>query len=253
MPILASDIEKRMRPKLDAEGSDRYLFDQDIKPAINSAIDTIVTMCNMAFADNKLSPEALRELVKVKIWQTSSYSRFYYNSADTSHVLWTVLAIYPKPTVNKGISSSTATTKDQSKFRDDLSFIKSEHSAKRLTFEEWNENSKNVFMPGNNLLQGALAEYSYLDMADYTSKSYDNVSGKTEFEIRPGIPNELVALAYLKRPTEINLSSDSVEFPDSLKELIAEIALNYISFKEGQTPLYQITVQGINTLIGLIK
>ena len=54
--IAVATLDELIRSRLDAIGSDRYLFDQDIKPAINSAIDISVAMFNAAFASNKLSP-----------------------------------------------------------------------------------------------------------------------------------------------------------------------------------------------------
>lgn len=255
MPILVSKIVELLQSSLDAEGSDRYLFDQDYKPAINSAIDATVDTFNAAFAANKLSPEQLRELTKVMVWQASSYSRVAYNEADTGHPLWTVVAVYPKPTCNKIASSGMSATKSTSKFRGDISFIKSDNSAKRLTLEEWNETRLNAFMPGNDLLKNnSLIEYSYLDFADYTSTSYTGNSNLPEIQIRPEIPNQLVAIAYLKTPNRVSVIGDSVEFPPSLTRFIVDVALNYISYKQGDnTTLYMVTAQSIQKLTSLMQ
>ena len=51
--IAVQTVVDRMKSVLDAEGSDRYLFDQDFKPAINSAIDWLVAVFNAAFSDKK--------------------------------------------------------------------------------------------------------------------------------------------------------------------------------------------------------
>ncbi len=254
MPILVQTIVDRMKQSIDGEGSDRYLFDQDYKPAINKGIEIMTSVFNKAFAENKLTPEALRELVKTKVWQLNSYSRFAYKKADTGHDLWTVLAMYPKPVLNKGVGSSAVSSNFQSKYRDDISFIKSKYAAKRLTFEEWNENVNNAFMPGNELIKGELSEYAYLDASDYTSKSYDASSGQNEFQIRPDIPGELIAMTYLKRPTVVTAIGDSIEFPESLTEMITEMSLSYIAQKQGDnTTLYQVTAQAINSLVNLMR
>jgi hypothetical protein len=255
MPILVQTIHDNMLADLDAEGSDRYTFDQDTKFAINSAIGILITWFNNAFGDKKLTPEVLRELVKVKVWQASQYSRVAFNSGDVGHEFWTIFGVYPRIESNKGTSGSSTTNKSQSKFRKELSFLRSKKSAKRLNFEEWNQNSLNVFMAGNTILSGSMADYAYLDFADYSSTTYDAGGGdKVEIEIRPAIPGELVALAYLKYPNQVSLITDSIEFPKSLTELISEIALNKISYKQGDgTNLYGVTTQNINRLISLIK
>lgn len=254
MPILVKTVVDRTLSLLDAEGSDRYTFDQDFKPSINSAIETIVTMFNEAFAEKKLSPEVLRELVKTKVWQANQYSRFSYSDADTGHPLWSVIAIYPKPVTNQGAASSSTTDKSESKFRGDLSFIKSDFSAKRLTMEEWNLNQSNVFMPGNNVIKGGLQEYAYLDPGDFTSSTYTGNPGQIEFSVRPDIPGELVAMAYIKYPTNVATINDSLEFPQSMTTLIVRIVANYISYKQGDgTNLFAVTRDEIGKLVNLIK
>lgn len=254
MPILVQTITNRMAAKLDAEQSDRYTFDQDYKFSINEAIEQLVTIFNQAFGENKLTPEALRELVKIKIWQTNMYSRVSYDPVDTGHPLWSIIAVYPEPKLNKAAAGSPDPDKAKSKLRKDLSFISSEKSAKRLTHEEWNQNSKNVFMAGNTILKGELLEYAYLDFGDYTSSSYSGATNKVEITIRPDVPGKLIAIAYLKYPDQINLISDSIEFPESLTNLIVDMSLQNISYKQGDsTSLFQLTDRNISTLVNLIK
>lgn len=254
MPILVQDIHNNMLAKLDAEGSDRYTFAQDTKFAINSASEIITTMFNQAFGSDKLSPECLKELVKVKIWQTNSYSRFAYNKADTGHSLWTIIGVFPEPKVNKSPASSPASDKSKSKYRADLTYISSDKSCKRSTLEEWNTNAKNVFMPGNTILSGELTEYAYLDFADYTSTSYLGNLDKMEIQIRPDVSNKLVALAYLKHPNPITSLSDFLEFPELLSTVITDVALHNLAYKQGDaTNLYQITDRSITQLINLMK
>lgn len=251
MPILVQTIVNRLKADLDAEGSDRYTFDQDYKFSINSAMETLITMFNSAFAENKLTPESLRELTKVKVWQASKYSRVNYDVADVGHPFWTIFGVYPKPVVNKGVAGIPLTNPDESKLRKDISFISSDNSAKRLNFEQWSQNRKNAFMPGNNILLGELSEYAYLDPADYSSTSYNTVG---EIEIRPEIPNELVGIAYLKYPSQVSSITDSIEFPEPLTDLIVEIALNAIATKQGDnTNVYAITERNITKLVNLIR
>lgn len=256
MPILASNLVQRIASILDAESSERYLFDQDYKPAINSAKDILVSLFNEAFAMKKISPESLREITYVKVWQANQYSRVSFDAADVGHPLWTILAVYPKPKCNRGGGASPQTDKAKSVLQKNLSFVSSVNTAKRLNFEEWNENIQNAFMPGNTLLNtaGGLEEYAYLDFGNYTSTSYTGATGTYEITIRPDIPGELVALAYLKYPKDITLDTDYLEFPESLTELLKTISLAKISEKQNDgTNLYGTQKEWLTNLISLTK
>ena len=252
--IAFQEVHNRILSRCDAENSDRYTFEQDTKYAGNSAMEILVTWFNQAFADKKLSPESLRELTNVKVWQANSYSRVAFNSQDVGHFLWTLLAIYPKPVITKKSAPvGFETTNSVSKFRPDITFIDSVQSAKRLNFEEWNENRDNAFMPGNDILKGKIAEYAYLDAADYSSSTYTSSVDKIEWTIRPAIPNEFVALAYLKYPRPVAAITDYIEFPLSLTELIVEIASSIVALKQPTQSLYAASEQNVNRLVSLIK
>ncbi|HHT9135891.1 MAG TPA: hypothetical protein ACFYEK_01460 [Candidatus Wunengus sp. YC60] len=254
MPILASTVQQRILATLDGENSDRWTFDQDIKPALNSAKDIIVSLFNEAFAMKKVSPESLREITYVKIWQANQYSRVSYDPTDTGHPLWTILAVYPNPKTNQKSSASTSGDKSKSIFMKGVSFVSSVDTAKRLNFEEWNENIKNPFMPGNEIIGGGLLEYAYLDFGNYTSTSYTGASGTYEITVRPDVSGNLVALAYLKYPKDITLESDFIEFPESLTELLKTIALSKLSEKENDgTNLYGTQKEWLTNLISLTK
>lgn len=255
MPIPVANIIVYLKSELDSNGSDRYLFEQDFKPAINASIDLVVAMFNVAFADKKLAPEQLRELTKVGVWQANEYSRIAYKESEIGYPFWTIVAIYPKPVTNVSAGSAQLTDKSTSEFKKDVSYIKANFVAKRLTLEEWNDNKDNAFMPGNDLLQGStLSEYAYLDFANYSSDSYTGNGGEPEIQVRPDVPNELVAIAFLKVPKKIELESDSVEFPVSLTQMISDLALNFISVKQSdQTTLYGVTTQNIQRLISAMK
>ncbi len=62
--IAVQTVVDRMIFGLDAEGSDRYTFENDFKPAINSSVEWLQAVFNQAFADKKLTEENLRDLVK---------------------------------------------------------------------------------------------------------------------------------------------------------------------------------------------
>ncbi len=249
--ISVQTVVDRMKSVLDAEGSDRYLFDQDFKPAINSSIDWLVSVFNSAFSDSKLSEEDLRELVKTTIWQTNAYSRIFLNELDLGYKIWSILAVYPKPTITPTTTPPVLPSPEISTFMGGISYLSSSNSAKRLTIEKWNKNDKNVFSAGNSILTGSLESYAYLGHIDYRSSTYN--SGGEEIEIRPSLNGEFVGVALLKSPDKISSISDSIEFPETILDLLFQKALNFVAYKQGdRTSLYSVTNQDIATLVKLM-
>ena len=249
--IKTQTIVDRMKSVLDAEGSDRYLFEQDFKPAINSAIDWLVAVFNSAFSDKKLSEEDLRELVKTTIWQANSFSRIYFNQDDLGYKVWSIMAIMPNPVVTPSTSPPALAYPEKSSFRGDLSFVDSFDSASRASLESWNENRKNVFAAGNESLDNELRSYAYLGHGDYRSSNYN--SGGVEVQIRPSVAGKFVAVTFLKNPNDVTDITDDIEFPETIIDLLFQKALNFISFKQGdKTNLYSVTERDISTLVKLM-
>lgn len=253
MPISVQEIVDRSTSALDAEDSERYLFDQDFKPAINYAQDWVVSVINRSMENNKFSGESLRELVKVGVWQANNFSRIAFNEAVMNEKLWSVLALYPNPVVSPFATPSPFPNKAESRYMPNLAFASGKACSNRLTLEQWNDNADNIFMPGNNILTGPLSDYAYLGFADYSSASYDN-PGKFELEIRPSVANKFVAMAYLKKPVTVTAIGDDVQFPDTLMDIMIEKTLMFMSAKQGdQTNLYAVTNADINRLVTLIQ
>jgi hypothetical protein len=249
--INSQALVDRMTSVLDAEGSERYLFEQDFKPAINSSIDWLVAVFNAAFSDNKLSEEDLRELVKTSIWQANSFSRIHFNQADLGYRIWTILGIFPKPTITPVTTPPPLNSPESSTFRGDLSYVDSYYAAKRLTIEEWNENRKNVFAAGNEVLKNQLESYAYLGHGNYGSSNYN--AGGEEIQIRPSVSGEFVAVTLLKNPDKITSITDDIEFPETVFDLLFQKALNFISYKQGDnTSLFAVTAQDVSTLVKLM-
>ena len=249
--INAQTIVDRMKSVLDAEGSDRYLFEQDFKPAINSAMDWLVAVFNSAFSDKKLSEEDLRELVRTSIWQANSFSRINLNETALGYNIWTILGIFVKPTVYPPLAPPALLTPETSVFRADLSYIDSDYDAGRLTIEQWNGNKKNIFAAGNEIMQTELKSYGYLGHGDYSSSAYN--AGGAEIQIRPSIAEEFVAITVLKNPEKVNAITDNIEFPETIIDLLFQKSLNFISYKQGDnTNLYTVTAQDVSTLVKLM-
>ena len=244
-------VVDRMKSVLDAEGSDRYLFDQDFKPAINSAIDWLVAVFNSAFSDKKLSEEDLRELVKTSVWQANSFSRIHFDEAALGYKIWSILGIFPEPTVYPATQPQPILSAAESLHISNLTYIDSQHSAKRLTIEEWNENRKNVFSAGNETLANGLKSYAYLGHGNYSSSQYN--AGGEEIQIRPSVAGQFVGVTVLKSPDKVSSVSDNIEFPETVFDLLFQKALNYISYKQGDnTNLFSVTAQDVSTLVKLM-
>lgn len=249
--IAVQTVVDRMKSVLDAEGSDRYLFDQDFKPAINSAIDWLVAVFNAAFSDKKLSEEDLRELVKTTIWQANSYSRIRFDETALGYKIWTILGISPEPTITPATIPPSLPSPETSVYRSDLSFIDSEYSARRLSIEEWNENRKNVFSAGNEVISNSLKSYAYLGHGNYGSSNYN--AGGEEIQIRPSVAEQFVAVTVLKNPDKITQITDDIEFPSPIIDILYQKALNFIAYKQGdQTTLFTVTSRDVATLVKLM-
>jgi len=94
--IPVQDIVNRVASMLDAEGSDRYLFDQDYRPAINSAKDWVLAVFKKIFSEKAISEESLRELVVIRVFQTSSFSRIALEQPTLGDEIWSILSVNPK-------------------------------------------------------------------------------------------------------------------------------------------------------------
>ena len=75
-----------------------------------------------------------------------------------------------------------------------------------------------------------------------------------EIEIRPYLDNQLVAVTYLVTPKQITADTDTISFPQTMKNLLIDKALNFIYLKQGDgTNLYSITEREISTLVQLMS
>jgi len=251
MAIPVQTVVTQMNSALDSEGSQRYLFDLDFRPAIHYGMEMIQTALTSVFADTKAPAEALRELINTRVWQTNDYSRFSFNPADLNNEkLWTILSIHPEALTIEAGTIDPLILGATSKVRLDLTFKGSEYSAERLTFEQWNQNSKNIFLPGNTSITGALKRYAYLDFSSYVSNNY-NPAGTYEVEVRPGVSRKLVGMRYLKYPVMPALITDTIPFPDSLTNLIVDSALSFVAKKQGDnSTLLQVSEMDIKKILG---
>lgn len=249
MAIPAQDIADQLRFYLDAEDSDHYDDDKDIIPAINAAQEWLVAVINANFGEKKLGEEIFRDLSEVRIFQTSIDSMVSLDIFPTEP--WTILAIFPSPTTGTtGVAPPARIDDKQSLLMVDQYHISGNESAKRLTIEEWGLNKDNPLEAGydGSSICTALKKVAYLDPFDYASGS--SVPMIQEIKLRPAINKGNVSIFYAKRPVEITTLGQSVDFPVSVKTLLADKALQYIAYKQGdQTNAWGVAQQDINLLI----
>lgn len=290
--ILVQDIVNSMAAKLDAETPagttiDYYTFDNDYKPAINDAIEWVMSVISPMIGTKKFSEESFAENTLCKIWQTSKFSRINFDPSVMPYTsdIWTILSVRPKPKVyledsanrpplpyynelisyngtendNKPIVTKSFSTGNtlknfESTIRPELAFVSSTHGAKRLTVEEAAEAAVNPFVPGYNnpfMVCDETTEYGFVNMVNYEALLGGYVlSVPREIEILPRLYGDLVAVFYIPVPTLANLITDTIAFPASMKGIIVAKALNYIGYKEGDgTTIPKETTQELMTLI----
>lgn len=260
--IQAQTIQNRCLALLDAEGSDRYLFDPDFKPAINIVQDWVVSLFNKAFAENKISPESLRDLTRTDVFKASSASRVQLRT-DDSIKFWSILAVLVDLTYVQeaaalaanpvsGIADSYQSVwlSDNSTYK--VTYLTHQYEADRATAEEYAQKEINPFASGSSLISNTdLKKYAYTDPGMFPGGGYSLVGSYStaEIEISPSIANQVVAIRFIKIPDEITLVTDYIEFPDSLTDLFVEKVLQFISQKQNEVPLFQTSDAEVNKLI----
>ena len=254
--IQVSEVISRVAADLDAEGSDRYLFEQDYKPAINKAINWSTSVLSHVFSQSRHIADRLTDLKKTGIYELSSLSRFVLNNPTLSpEKVWTVLAVIVKPNIHpaqktpKGFSNPA-----MSVYRTDVSYAGGGIPCSRATEEEYTELDDNVFMRGNALITSdSLKSYVWLEPHNYNSSEYESPNSLPEIEIKPSVSNEFVAVRYLKEPEEVSEEGDSIEFPLSMIDIISTKTLNFISRKQGnQTNLFTVTQSDVQEMISIL-
>jgi hypothetical protein len=234
--------------------SDYYNDQEDIIPAINLAVRWLISVIDAARAKDKRVNEALKFLSATQVYQLNNLSRF--TIPDT---VWTIDSIMSVPvTTPNGNTPVTQPDVTLSVYRSDLTHVSSLYQATRQTIDEWNVGVDNPFQPGNIITQLPVGfdgsktyniTFGYLD-----NYNYNNTVADFEIEIRPYIPNKLVSAFLIMAPTDVVLTTDFIQLPESIYTLIYLKALQIISFNQGDdTTLYTISDKDVATLIGAIS
>jgi hypothetical protein len=122
-----------------------------------------------------------------------------------------------------------------------------------MTAEEVNINRLNPFASGNEkTICEELKEYGYKLYTNYEG-GYTPGGDKQEIEILPTYANKVIALEYIKKPSDILTVNDSIEFPTVLTDLVVSKTLLFVSYKQSNVPLTQASQAEITNLINLMS
>jgi hypothetical protein len=250
--ITYQELESTMAANLDAEGSDRYLPEQDYVPAINSAVSRAMTAIGYVMANRDGSEEAIRELTYTRIFQTNSEGGVAISDpalvSDLGHGIWNVLAVYARPEVIPSTATPSAQQDQVSLYRDDVAFSGSGDPVERVTLEEIAVLRNNAFMSGNEVLASnpKRVTFSYYIVGNAGSTGYDSGIGEVRVLPKSVTSKSFVGISYLANPVELtpaNYTTVQIPFPQSMKRTLADWALQYIAWKQGDGTNLQVNAQ----------
>lgn len=231
------ELDELIDAGLDATGSQRYLFDQDKKPAINSAISRAITAGGWALANRKGSEEMLWELKEDKIFQSNFFGGIAINDALPSlgHTVWNVLAVYAEPEVSPPITVVSGQPNQTIVYPNNVP-LGSKFPVQRMTAEQVAVANTNIFMSGNETLAATpMRTYGYYYMGQRVTSQ--NIIQATQGEIfitpRSLASRKLFWVSYLRTPATITAITDNIDLPRSFMRTLASWALEYLSFKQG--------------------
>lgn len=245
-----------MLAQLGADGTQRYTPAQDIIPAINGASRSFQAFMGGYVAEKKGSEEAFRDITRTVIYQTNAAGGIVLDGLPDT--VWTVLALYAEPTTIQPAPTIIVLPDDESRYRGDLSFKKSSKKVKRITLEELAETELNMSMSGNERLasNAGLRTYAYYWTGDRNTSSGGNPWSEVGAELVV-IPlsqtsKSLVGVTYLKSVPPITAIGDILPYPDSMFNLLRELALHELTPKQGDgTTLYGITEKDIARMLNI--
>jgi len=253
MPLTYGEINNALSIKLDDQFSDRYRPSIRIG-AINEAVRKATAALGWAMANRKGPEEALRELTMLRVFQTNSQGGVSLGDPTLGHSIWNVLGVYARPLT---VEPATILPLDnnQSQYRSDLAFSGTGDPVERVTVEEVPMIRTNFLRNGNEVLAGSPNRVTFSYFITGEASSTDYVTGGQELRVLPQsvTSKALIAISYLKKPTEFTAPSGTVEFPQSFLQTIVEWAANAITLpQDGSPPVYQTTEKDAAQLFGFI-
>lgn len=251
--ILVSDLVSRIESALDAEGYGHYTFSRDYRHAISYAQEFACSVLDRILGKTRFIEERLQDLLYTGVWKTNNLSRFDFNEAEMGQKLWAIVAIYINPTVTPTTAIAQPDT-TVSVYSPTHKYVKSYKSAWRVTAEEVSINRNNPFAPGNEYHDDCedLRDYGYLSPLVYLGNENDVVNIK-EIEITSSYANKTLAMQYVKYPSPVISTTQQLEFPASMFDMLLNKALAFIAYKRGDTNLTMVTENDVAQLTQLLK
>jgi hypothetical protein len=209
-----------MLARLDDQGSQRYLPDQDILPAINSGISRTQGAFGWALANRKGSEEAMRDFTRIAVFQTSDSGFINIGDPALGHTMANVLAVYPLP---ETVQPQTITPNINSLVRSDLTFAGPTTPCQRVTLEMAPLIRNNASMRGNEVLANNASRRSW---AYYLNNGVINLLPRSQ------ALSKIAAVAYIKKFDNMTTTTSTVDMPPYMADILADWALYYIAVKQ---------------------
>lgn len=251
MAILADDLWKAMRAVLGVAGTQRYLPDQQVLPAINGALRQFNGFVYSLLAERKGSEELMREVTITRIFQTNDLGGVIFNEAQLGHKVWTVNAVYPVPVTLPPDPSIQPIPPQESKWRDDVTLSRpGRFRCARVTLEELPDIESNSMMPGSEAsATSPWRSYAYCLIGDRATDGW--LANGTELVVLPSstMGKKLIGISYMKGVEPVVSFSDTIPYPSMAFQLLRDLALNELSVRQGAKPLYDVTINSVRALL----
>lgn len=234
--ITVPELDSYVDANVDAQGSQRYLFEQDKIPNYNSAISRALAACNWALANRKGSEEALIELKEDRVFQSNFFGGIALNNAVPAlgHTVWSILAIYAEP-ITVPVVTTILGTPAQTVLVGAVP-TGSAFPVRRMTAEQIAVARTNMYMDGNEVLAaGPMRTYAYYSMGTRSDNQNIIQSTQGELFITPAslASRKQFWVSYLRTPQTITSVNDVIDLPQSMKRTLASWAVQYMTTKQG--------------------
>jgi hypothetical protein len=261
--INVSDLWKAIQAQLASAGTTRYNPRRDGIYAINGAMRGFEAMATPLLAERKGSEESLSELQETRAFQTNAFGGLSLDAIQPTqpYSIWTVIAVYAEVTTQNPTPTIIGTANNTYLRTDLVMNMRGSKRVKRATMEQVAANTDNKFAAGNEVTAATRPDYCYY-MVGNRSDSAGVINGNRELVIAPTSRTirAIVGMSYLRSAPALTLadldsngnfpSTLNIPYPQSLFNVIRDMALNDLSVKQGDgTNLYSITEKDIARLL----
>lgn len=249
--ILASDLKAAMVPLIEAEGTQRFLDQQDFIPAINSSLRSANALVGAVFAENKGGEEMFRDITITRVFQANAFGGITMTQAELGHEVWSIAAIYAEPTFSPAVPAVVALDQDKSQWRQDVVMrTPGKYHVRRITLEQASQTEVNPYMQGNEVLAATPnRSFAYYWIGRRTGGGFD--PGDAELVVVPVsvTGGKLIGVSYLKGVDPITSLTEEIPYPSSLFQILRDLAINSLAIKMGARPMFDVSLAAVRQLI----